>query len=319
MKTLFSKLHQRLFRLGPDSDLPVVLTQRRIFILPAATGVLFAVLLAVMLLGAINYNLGLGHALVFLLAGLGIVGMLHTFRNLANLRLFPLRAEAVFAGETARFPVRLENRRHHARRSVELCFADHEGIRADVPAQGEVLLAIPFPTTKRGSLDPGRITLSSRYPLGLFRAWSYPHPPLSCLVYPAPIESPLPLPVSAAQAGAHQGSGGYEDFSGLRHFQPNDSPRHIAWKAFARNTENNPLLVKQFTGGSVSELWLDWEMTTEIPDSETRFSILSGWILAADRLQIRYGLRLPGDVVAPGHGPIHRDQCLEALALHGHR
>jgi hypothetical protein len=35
-----------------------------------------------MLIGAINYNLSLGHALVFLLAGLGLVAMVHTFRNL---------------------------------------------------------------------------------------------------------------------------------------------------------------------------------------------------------------------------------------------
>jgi uncharacterized protein (DUF58 family) len=32
--------------------------------------------------------------------------------------------------------------------------------------------------------------------------------------------------------------------------------------------------------------------------------------------QYRYGLRLPGRVIAPDCGPSHRDACLEALALH---
>ena len=32
--------------------------------------------------------------------------------------------------------------------------------------------------------------------------------------------------------------------------------------------------------------------------------------------QYRYGLRLPGRVIAPDCGPLHRDACLEALALH---
>jgi hypothetical protein len=59
--------------------------------------------LVVMLLGAINYNLALGHALVFLLAGLGVVGMIHTFRNLFGLVITPGRCEPVFAGETAHF------------------------------------------------------------------------------------------------------------------------------------------------------------------------------------------------------------------------
>ena len=49
--------------------------------------------LLVMLIGAINYNLALGHALVFLLASLGLTGMVHSFRNLHRLRLLPRRGE----------------------------------------------------------------------------------------------------------------------------------------------------------------------------------------------------------------------------------
>ena len=92
-------LGQWLFRFGRDEQLPVVLTQRRIFILPTRAGLLYGVVLCVMLIGAINYNLSLGHALVFLLAGLGLVAMVHTFRNLLGLRLMPGRADPVFAGE----------------------------------------------------------------------------------------------------------------------------------------------------------------------------------------------------------------------------
>ena len=55
-----------------DGTSPLVLGQRRVFILPTRAGLLFAATLATMLLGAINYSLALGHALVFLLAGLGV-------------------------------------------------------------------------------------------------------------------------------------------------------------------------------------------------------------------------------------------------------
>ena len=54
-----------------------------------------------MLTGAINYNLALGHALVFLLAGLALVGMVHAFRNLHGLVITPGRCGPVFAGEVA--------------------------------------------------------------------------------------------------------------------------------------------------------------------------------------------------------------------------
>lgn len=73
--SIVQSLRQWLFRFGRDEQSPIVLTQRRIFIVPSGAGLLFVVVLCVMLLGAINYDLSLGHALVFLLAGLGIVAM----------------------------------------------------------------------------------------------------------------------------------------------------------------------------------------------------------------------------------------------------
>ena len=315
---LASKLRQWLFRFGRDEQLPIVLTQRRIFIIPTKTGLLFAIVLGLMLIGAINYNLSLGHALVFLLGGLGMVAMVHTFRNLVALRLTPGRADPVFAGETARFTVHLENDRQEPRRVLDLAFGNNEVISTDIAANTSSTVAIPCPTKTRGLLDPGRITLSTRYPLGLFSAWSYPHPPLACLVYPKPIDTPLPQPAALTHAGQRQGEHGQEDFTGLRQRQPNDSPRHIAWKAVARNIDNSPLLIKQFAGGAAEELWLDLALTTD-NDLETRLSVLTGWVITAERMQARYGLRLPGREIAPDQGNTHRDACLEALALYGEK
>lgn len=309
-------LAQWLFRFGRDERLPVVLTQRRIFILPTRAGLLYGIVLCVMLIGAINYNLSLGHALVFLLAGLGLAAMVHTFRNLLALRVTPGRADPVFAGETAHFTLHLENPSPQARRALELAIGRNAGVSLDVPGNEQASIAIPCATARRGRLDPGRVTLASRYPLGLFRAWSYPHPPLSCLVYPKPLETPLPPASPAWQSSGQRGNSGQEDFSGLRERQPNDSPRHIAWKAVARDIDHRPLLVKQFDGGAADELWLDWAQTPSTGDVEQRLSVLAGWVIAAERERHRYGLRLPGRNIAPDSGPPHRDTCLEALALH---
>jgi uncharacterized protein (DUF58 family) len=310
-------LLQRLFRIGRAEQLPIVLTQRRIFIIPTRAGLLFAVVLLVMLIGAINYNLSLGHALVFLLAGLGIVGMVHAFRNLVTLRLTPGRTEPVFAGEIARFPVHLENSRKQARRALDFRFGKQAGVSLNIPAEGLAIAAIPFATRVRGRLDPGHITLSTRYPLGLFHAWSYPHLPLFCLVYPRPLATPLPPPSPAAHTGHQRGDSGQEDFTGLRLRQPSDPTRHIAWKAVARDFSNRPLLIKQFAGGAAEELWLDWALTSADGNTETRLSILAGWVLAAEEMQALYGLRLPDREIDMAQGNAHRDACLEALALYG--
>jgi len=314
--SIADRLKQSLFRFGVDHEQPIVLTRRRIFIMPTASGLLFAAVLFVMLLGAINYDLALGHALVFLLAGIGLVAMIHTFRNLFALRITPGRAEPVFAGELARFTVHLENTHRQARCALEFAFGKNEAVSISVAAAGQASVDVPCLAPRRGRLDPGRITLSTPYPLGFFRAWSTPHPPFSCLVYPQPIAAPLPPPGAAAHDGQRDGEQGEEDFTGLRLRRPSDSPRHIAWKAVARDIDHRPLLVKEFAGGAAPELWLDWSSTPADSGIETRLSLLAGWVLAAEQSGAPYGLRLPGLALEPDHGDAQRDACLEALALY---
>src|SRR5690349_23403836 len=79
----------------------LVLSQRRIYILPTRPGLGFGALLLVLLIGSINYSLGLGYALTFLALSCALVDMVLTWRNLAYLRLQPLRGPNVFAGQEA--------------------------------------------------------------------------------------------------------------------------------------------------------------------------------------------------------------------------
>lgn len=302
-----------LFRWRSDGTRPIVLTQRRIFILPTGAGLLYAAVLTVMLLGAINYNLALGHALVFLLAGLGLAGMVHAFRNLSGLTLSGGRSEAVFAGEIAHFPLHLANGRDVPRLALEFQAGDGAAVICDLAANASGRIDLPLPACRRGWLELPRVRLSSRYPLGLFVTWSYPQPAMRCLVYPRPLDFPLPAPAAAA-IGEQRGDAGQEDFAGLRRHQPADSPRHVAWKAVARDFEHRPLLVKQFAGGAQSELLFDWRDLPPAADTETRLSILAAWVLAADAAAMRYGLRLPGAEMAPAQGSPHRRRCMEMLA-----
>lgn len=311
---LVSKLGQHLFRWQSDGTATTRLGQRRVFILPTGAGLLFAVALVVMLIGAINYTLALGHALVFLLAGIGLTGMVHTFRNLHGLTVTPGRCEPVFAGETAHFPLILGNERQTPRLALELAATPEATTLADIAAGDIVRVSVPIPASQRGWLTLPRVRLWTLYPLGLFRAWSYLQPEMRCLVYPAPRLTPLPdcLPTLA---GGEQGSeGGEEDFAGFRLRQPADSPRHVAWKASARDGRR-PLLVKQFAGGADGELRLDWQLLDPAQPVDMRLSVMAGWVLAAEAEGRRYALRLPGADIPAGSGAAHRHRCLEALAL----
>ena len=313
---VIGELKRRLFRWQSDGTAPLRLAQRRIFILPTRAGLLFAAALLAMLTGAINYNLALGHALVFLLAGLALTGMVHTFRNLHGLLITPGRCDPVFAGEVAYFPLHLASERNTSRLALELCASDETRIvAADVAAHGLSEVAVPVASVRRGWLDLPRIRLATTYPLGLFVAWSYLQPAMRCLVYPQPLAAPLPRQQPATRIGDHHGDGGQDDFSGFRERQPADSPRHVAWKASARDAGQRPLLVKQFAGGAQTELQLDWSLTPEAAAPEARIAILAGWILTAAAEGACYGLRLPGREIAPDSGDAHRHRCLEVLAL----
>ncbi len=312
---IVATLKQQLFRWRSDGTAPLRLGQRRIFIIPSRGGLLFALALVVMLIGAINYNLALGHALVFLLAGLGIVGMIHTFRNLHGLVITPGRSEPVFAGATAHFELTLDNDRTSPRLALELEAETGNSVMATVDRKKGVKIKIPLGTQKRGWLDLPRVRLTTRYPLGLFTAWAYLQPAMRCLIYPQPIAAPLPNASPSPVGGERHGDGGQEDFAGFRDRQPADSPRHVAWKASARNVGERPLLIKQFSGGAEVELIVDWRLTDDALPDETRIGILTGWLLAAETAGTPFGLSLPGLEIPPASGERHRQRCLEALAL----
>ena len=73
---------------------------------------------------------------------------------------------------------------------------------------------------------------------------------------------------------------------------------------------------KQFAGADMSSQWFDFD-EVDASGVEERLSILTRWIVDADRTREDYGLRIPGQSFAPSHGEAHRRRCLEALALYG--
>ena len=312
--TLKNRFAGWLFQLrGPEPG-SIVLVQRRIFILPSRHGMIYVGALLLMLTGSINYSLSLGFVLTFLLAALGVNSILHTFRNLAGLRISPGRAQPVYAGDRAHFALVIDNPGALDRYSIGVTRNRKDAIFADVPAREAATITVAVPAPRRGILKPGRLTLFTRFPLGLCYAWAYVEPAVSCLVYPRPEAAhvPLPLPAPHAGQGVVHGSG-QEDFAGLRSYHPGDSPRHIAWKAAARG---QGLLTKHFSGRADTELWLDWHATPETLGVEGRLSRLARWVIDAHAAGLSFGLRLPAVTLTPAPGNAQHDRCLEALALY---
>ncbi len=311
LANLRQSISDRIFRLNAPEIPPVTLVQRRIFILPTKQGYFFAFTLLILLLSSINYSLSLGFVLTFLLGSMAGVAMLHTWRNLAHLRIRPGRCEPVFAGETAHFTVTAETL-SQTRFSVAARRRGDEPVYADVVAGDVAPLVMPLVAARRGMVHCGRLEVFTRYPVGLFHAWSYVDFGMAVVVYPRP-DPAGGTPPAQSRSASEEGIpvAGDEEFNMLRAYRAGDTPKQIAWKALARE---QGLLTKEFSATASSELWLDLDQA-RAADIESRLSILCHWVLQADRFGQSYGLRLPGNVIRPARGEAHRARCLEALAL----
>ncbi|MCC6208204.1 MAG: DUF58 domain-containing protein [Gammaproteobacteria bacterium] len=292
----------------------VELRQRRIFILPTRYGLLFGMLTFVMLIGATNYNNSTGFLLSFLLIGTALVSMLHAYHNMLRLSFQAGRAGAVFCGEAASFGVVISNGGGPGRLGIGLNLAGQAPVFTDVSAGGRATVELALPTERRGWLPIGTLTVFTRYPLGLFRAWSQLRLDARCLVYPAPaarLDAPARRPGGSARRDHKPGR---DEFMGLRADHRGDTPRPVDGKAAARGRE---MVTKMFCDPLGEELWLDWN-DHAAPDTDTRLGLLCRGVLWAEENGYSYGLRLPGAIINAGRGEEHRHRCLQALALYGH-
>lgn len=298
------------FRREPLTHEPITLTHKRVYILPTQWGLKFIVMIIIVLLIAFVYNNNLAYLLAFLLASVFFVTILHSFKTLAGLVIYKGQSTSVFAGESAGFDVHVSNPTQEARFNLQLHLIDSTNFSLD--PQQKQSITLYSPTQKRGWHSCGTLTLSSTYPLGLFRAWSILRFDFKALVYPKPSKELVDFPETAgAQNQQGQAKKGNDDFYGLTEYQNGDPIRHIHWKAFAKGLG---LFSKQYTGETFAELWLSYEAAPG-HDTEQRLSQLCRWLVDADKAGLHYGFILPGLRIEPSSGTLHFKKCLEALAL----
>lgn len=298
-----------LTRLRAKEPLPIRLDRRRIYVVPTWFGLVFAAMLFVMSIGALNYYNNPALLLTAVLGSVCVLSMLIAFRALDGLSLERVQAGTCHAGESL---------------PLELVFAAgtrlRNGLRVEIGDVAAVFAALPgeplratlaLPTQRRGLLAVPRICLWTRWPYGLFRAWSWLNPQIEALVYPRPEDAAVPLPQSGRQAQRSAAQPLGEEFGALREYRARDPLRAIAWKASARHDR---LLVREPEQLTGEDYVLDFDALSAL-DLEARIARLTRWVLMAEERRAPYTLRLPGQRLGPDLGSAHRQRCLRALAL----
>lgn len=331
-----SRLRQR-WSAWWDARLPrqdeLRLTQRNTYILPTRAGWGFAAVVCVLLLASINEQINLGYALAFLLGGAGLAALHQTHGNLQGISLSLGNPSSVHAGQIVQVPVTLTNQHRRLWRCALGVSATRAGAGTrdpviqfvDLPPEQDSCVVIDIPARQRGRQDLPRLVIETRYPLGLFRAWSYWRPRSQVLVWPALDPHAPPLPdqdtPDPALATAHRSRRGQDLPEGLRDYRRGDPVRWIAWKKSSLTLATGAgLVTREPAANQAPDRWLDMEHSQGLDGltTEQRLSRLASWLLLAEQeasaMGRAYGLRLPGAAIACAQGPAHLRQCLDALA-----
>ena len=298
----------------------IELVQRRIYVLPTTRG-LFLILTAILLLlVGINYQLSLAYVVAFLLGGFMQAALLTSYRNLRGLIIKPGRSPQCQPLGKLDFVVSLRSP-ERARAGIVLS-AQSEGGAVLTPctflptdAQASQILSVP--ALVRGRYKLGRITIETRAPYGVIRAWSYAHFEWLGLAEPAPEFPVPPLPVTAGEGDDTQKSAAHvaHDPDSLRAYVAGDSLRRVAWKQVAKS---GTWYTRASESGARREIDINWDSTGKI-DEEERLSRLAAWVVRAQNENVAFALSLPNGSLPLADGAQQMHDAKRLLAAYPHR
>ena len=334
-------------RIPPAPSL--TLGYRTLFILPTPLGYQYLLLVATLFVLGTNYQNNLILALAYLLLSLFLTTLLYCHQNLVGLELKALPATPRFVGESASFEVALSTQTPRYalqlmphRASASRSWVSRQLLKQPERRQRPRLLLheqLPLLTEqgklcvtlhpwRRGWLQAGRLEISSRYPLGLFKCWSLVDLQLATLIYPSPQACHMQPLVSdpgdkTPQSGnkAHDDiphlqtrahSHNVEELSGLRPHKPGEAMSLIAWKQVA---QGRGMVSKEFATEERAACWLS---LAQAPGHslEEQLSALCYQVQELSKQGQLFGLRLSEVRLAPGTGADHQRQALQHLATY---
>lgn len=266
-----------------------------------------------MLLTGINYQNSLVYLLTFLLGALFYAGIIQTHSNLSGVDVSLSDLDEGYAGTPLTVVLRLKAKDGDDRPALEVSIGESRGT---VHLQGGASkqVGLVYTPSQRGLHSIPRVRVETRYPMGMFRAWSYLWLRSEMVAYPRPVE-----PHRVVSSG-DSGKEGFQqsrpamtasDDLLLRPYKVGDSLQRVQWKRYAKAGQ---MITAEREPMSNDSHWLDY---ADFPgsDVELRLSYLA-WLVEKAHEQGRvFGLRLPGVTLAPNGGEQHRRDALRRLAL----
>ena len=291
------------------------ISKSKIFILPTREGLLFLLIGVVLFIIALVYthNLAFSAAAVFM--SVILISAFFTNHNLSKMEMRSVRS---FGGESgkAELKVAIFNGSRQQRFGLECSLGGFFSLPINLES-GEGGTSTIALKGSRGRYHYKRMTLSTRFPFGLFRAWRNYRVRGTIYIYPS-FKGNLLLPgcsgegVKGEEMSQVEIDNGSEEFFGHKRHQEEDSLYRLDWKAYARE---RGLWGKVFTDPASPRFFFDYEKVP-IKEGEEKLSQLAEWIKQAESMGALYKIRLEGIELPEewGCGDKYFRDCMEALS-----
>lgn len=310
----------------------VKLNIRNVYVFVNKEGGTFVLLLLITFVAGTNYANNLVLGFCFLLSSLFIISIHYTFAHLAGLEIKLIDIGNATQGDTIQVRLKISSQSSKPHRQIRLSFGSpvddlHEPLQvvkkvAKLPSNSvlipqlhqETIVSLYLKTDKRGKFELPKLTVSTVYPLGVLRAWSYVFLQGHGWVYPKALAYDVKANQFAIsqkeETASMQTKSGQEDFEQLDSYVMGESLARISWSHLARG---QGLLSKRFVDNVGQEQVLDYY---QMPASthEERLSQLRYGVDKLSQESLAFRMILPNDDGAMGQGDAFKQASLLRLA-----
>ncbi|WP_367111409.1 hypothetical protein [uncultured Psychrobacter sp.] len=329
---------------APKSD-SATLNLRNVYIFFCREGLLFAVLLMITFIAGINYGNNLVLGLCFYLISVWLISFHVTFLQISGLQVQLLEVTMTEVGSPVWVTLQVRSESRQPRRQLLLGFEQHQldkpidhdrkfkrkrkhkRLSNDPKLQvllarlhGEQIIRLPIVAYRRGQLELPRLKVSTVYPLGIMRAWSYVYFARTAWVYPQPlafdrqtrhVAANLKDMPTALQYNQHRQ--GQDDFERLDSYIEGESLARVSWAHVARG---QGMLTKHFADPIGHEQSLNYADMPAVHHEQKLAQLAYGATLLG-RSGVPFTMQLPNESPAEsviGQGEDFVQSCLLRLA-----
>lgn len=287
------------------------LNLKSVFIFPSWFGWGYLLMCGCLFILGTNYQNNLMLLLCYFLLALMLITLFSSYQNFARLTIRATPVKPVYAGESALLSMKISAPAdaEPVHGQIEVTWWQQPGpLTIDADRHGPHF-SLPFVTRTRGIITLPRVTISSLFPLGLYRCWTHLDFQQTVTVYPRPIPCQVTLYPDENEGGdTRVEQFGHDDFYALRGYQAGEPLQRIAWKNIAKGGE---WVSKTFSEPQRQTGYLRLASGEPV---ETALGKLAFQVNALSERDAYFGLQLGHIHIAPGTGESHKHQCLSALA-----